>query len=225
MKVETECSIVARFEQQVVKYPERLAVRGERRQFSYEQLNQAANHVARTIQTARGSRIIYGRSGVHCLRQAKRVGQDRNDGICSLPHSRLRRVCRFIMMTFGRLDTATNRKRQSGLSPTCAWIDSLCLHRTSHTNHWRRFPAQLAFSSVCFTAKPIAHLASHLQSCRFRISVHDSMHFCNPPNPNRNIFLAVQSNPSLANRRGCPHLVSDLYMARRGGRLKTLCFM
>jgi hypothetical protein len=43
--------------------------------------------------------------------------------------------------------------------------------------------------------------------------------------PDRNIFLAVQSNPSLANRRGGPHFVSDLYMVRRGARLKTLCIM
>ena len=36
--------------------------------------------------------------------------------------------------------------------------------------------------------------------------------------------IGIESNPSLANRRGCPHFVSDLYMVRRGARLKTLCF-
>jgi hypothetical protein len=45
-------------------------------------------------------------------------------------------------------------------------------------------------------------------------------------NQNYNIFHAVQSKSSLANRRGYLHLVSDLDMVRRGARLKTLwCYV
>ena len=41
-------------------------------------------------------------------------------------------------------------------------------------------------------------------------------------NQDRNIAPAVQPNRSLANRRGCPHLVSHFDMLRRGARLKIL---
>ena len=123
-----------------------------------------------------------------------------------------------------RLDTATNQRPQSKLPSRCAWIDCVCLHRTSHTNHWRPFPTRLAFSPAPFTATPITHRVSptailSVRNICPRFNTHLQFN-----DPDRNIFLAVQSNPSLANRRGCPHFVSDLYMVRRGARPKTLCF-
>ena len=44
-------------------------------------------------------------------------------------------------------------------------------------------------------------------------------------NQDRNIAPAVQPNRSLANRRGCPHLVSHFHRVRRGARLKMLPVM
>ena len=44
-----EQSIPDRFEQQVAKYPDRIAVQTEHRAFTYHELNQAANRVARAI--------------------------------------------------------------------------------------------------------------------------------------------------------------------------------
>lgn len=53
---EVEQSIPERFEQIVGKYPGRIAVKTSNRQFTYEQLNGAANRVARAILAQRGER-------------------------------------------------------------------------------------------------------------------------------------------------------------------------
>ncbi len=51
---EIEQSIPARFEQQVAKYPDRLAIKTRTHQFTYEELNKASNRVARVILAQRG---------------------------------------------------------------------------------------------------------------------------------------------------------------------------
>ena len=51
---ELEQSVPERFEKQVARYPERLAARGARYQFTYRQLNAAANRIARAILERRG---------------------------------------------------------------------------------------------------------------------------------------------------------------------------
>ena len=48
-KSEIEQSIVARFEKLVERYPSRLAVKSQERQLTYDELNRAANRIARTI--------------------------------------------------------------------------------------------------------------------------------------------------------------------------------
>ena len=48
-KTEVEQSIADRFEQQVAKYPERLAVKSKHQELTYDALNNAANRVARAI--------------------------------------------------------------------------------------------------------------------------------------------------------------------------------
>jgi amino acid adenylation domain-containing protein len=48
-KEEIERSIPARFEQQAAKFPERIAVRGPDREFTYRELNQTANRIANAI--------------------------------------------------------------------------------------------------------------------------------------------------------------------------------
>jgi len=53
-KEETEQSIPQRFEQQVSRYPDRLAVRTRNHQLSYAALNKVANRVARALLTQRG---------------------------------------------------------------------------------------------------------------------------------------------------------------------------
>jgi len=53
-KEEIEQSIPDRFEQQAVKYPDRLAVKTRNHQLSYDALNKAANRVARAILAQRG---------------------------------------------------------------------------------------------------------------------------------------------------------------------------
>ena len=53
-KEEIEQSIPARFEQQVAKYPDRLAVKARSHQLTYDELNKAANRVARAILAQRG---------------------------------------------------------------------------------------------------------------------------------------------------------------------------
>ena len=53
-KEEIEQSIPTRFEQQVSKYPHRLAVKTSSHEFTYEELNSAANRVARAILAQRG---------------------------------------------------------------------------------------------------------------------------------------------------------------------------
>ena len=51
---ELEQSVPQRFEQQVARYPNRLAARGARYQFTYRQLNAAANRISRAILDRRG---------------------------------------------------------------------------------------------------------------------------------------------------------------------------
>src|SRR5438128_2117900 len=53
-KEEIEQSVVARFEQQVRKYPDRLAVKTRTQQLTYAELNQAANRTAEAILAERG---------------------------------------------------------------------------------------------------------------------------------------------------------------------------
>ena len=53
-KDQIEQSIPARFEQQVHRYPDRLAVKTRHDACTYEALNQAANRVARAILARRG---------------------------------------------------------------------------------------------------------------------------------------------------------------------------
>ena len=53
-KEETERSIPERFEQQVRRYPDRLAVSSLRHQLTYEAFNRAANRLARAILARRG---------------------------------------------------------------------------------------------------------------------------------------------------------------------------
>ena len=53
-KAEINQSIVDRFEQQVVRYPSRLAVKSDKAQLTYAGLNQTANRVARAIVVLRG---------------------------------------------------------------------------------------------------------------------------------------------------------------------------
>src|SRR5215212_7331058 len=53
-KEETEQSIPQRFEQQVSRYPDRLAVKTRNHQLSYAALNEAANRVARALLAQRG---------------------------------------------------------------------------------------------------------------------------------------------------------------------------
>ena len=53
-KEEIEQSIPERFEKQVVMYPDRLAVKDQNSQLTYDQLNQTANRVARAILAQRG---------------------------------------------------------------------------------------------------------------------------------------------------------------------------
>src|SRR5919107_5139715 len=53
-KEETEQSIPQRFEQQVSRYPGRLAVKTRNHQLSYAALNKAANRVARALLAQRG---------------------------------------------------------------------------------------------------------------------------------------------------------------------------
>ena len=54
--VAIEQSIVARFEQQVARYPDRLAVMTPELQFTYTELNQAANRIARAVLAHVGKR-------------------------------------------------------------------------------------------------------------------------------------------------------------------------
>ena len=49
-----EQSILARFEQQVARYPDRLAIKTENQQITYDELNKAANRLARAILAQRG---------------------------------------------------------------------------------------------------------------------------------------------------------------------------
>src|SRR3970282_2810295 len=51
---EVEQSIPDRFEQQVVKYPDRIAVKTRNHTLTYDALNKAANRVARAILAQRG---------------------------------------------------------------------------------------------------------------------------------------------------------------------------
>lgn len=51
-----EQSIPARFEQQVLAYPERIAVKTPRHEWTYQELNRAANRVAHTLLSLRGGR-------------------------------------------------------------------------------------------------------------------------------------------------------------------------
>ena len=53
-KEEIEQSIADRFEEQVRRYPDRLAVKTEKEELTYEELNNAANRVARAILAQRG---------------------------------------------------------------------------------------------------------------------------------------------------------------------------
>lgn len=53
-KTELEQSITTRFEQQVAMYPDRVAIKGRDRQFSYDELNKTANRIARAILVHRG---------------------------------------------------------------------------------------------------------------------------------------------------------------------------
>ena len=53
-KAEIEQTIVARFEEQVQKYPAQLAVKTELQSLTYDALNRAANMVARAILIERG---------------------------------------------------------------------------------------------------------------------------------------------------------------------------
>ena len=55
-KVETEQSIPQRFEQQVRRYPDRLAVKTKSHQLTYAALNKLANRVARVLLARRGER-------------------------------------------------------------------------------------------------------------------------------------------------------------------------
>src|SRR5215210_5398418 len=54
-KEETERSIPQRFEQQVSRYPDRLAVKTRNHQLSYAALNKVANRVARALLAQRGA--------------------------------------------------------------------------------------------------------------------------------------------------------------------------
>ena len=54
-RAEIEQSIPARFEQQVARYPDRLAVKTRTHRLSYAQLNRAANHMARAVLARRGA--------------------------------------------------------------------------------------------------------------------------------------------------------------------------
>src|SRR5215210_7181739 len=51
---DTEQSIPQRFERQVGRYPDQLAVKTNKHQLSYEALNKVANRVARTLLAQRG---------------------------------------------------------------------------------------------------------------------------------------------------------------------------
>jgi len=67
-KEEIEQSIPDRFEQQVRRYPNRLAVKGLRHELTYDELNQAANRVAATILERCGTRdepiaVLLGQDG------------------------------------------------------------------------------------------------------------------------------------------------------------------
>src|SRR5687767_7019601 len=53
-RAEIEQSIPARFEQQVRRYPDRLAVKAGAEALTYAELNRAANRLARTILARRG---------------------------------------------------------------------------------------------------------------------------------------------------------------------------
>src|SRR4028118_854717 len=53
-KEDTEQSIPQRFEQQVSRYPDRLAVKTRSHQLSYAALNKVANRVARALLPQRG---------------------------------------------------------------------------------------------------------------------------------------------------------------------------
>ena len=55
-KEEIEQSIPARFEQQVPRYPDRLAVKTRNHALTYNALNRAANRVAHAILAKRGRR-------------------------------------------------------------------------------------------------------------------------------------------------------------------------
>src|SRR5439155_10045255 len=48
-KEEIEQSVPERFEQQVARYPDRLAVRDRRHEFTYAELNVAANRIAHAV--------------------------------------------------------------------------------------------------------------------------------------------------------------------------------
>src|SRR6266567_5262355 len=99
----------------------------------------------------------------------------------------------------GKLQTATNRKPQSELSSTCAWIGRLYLHRTPQTNAWRPFPTRPAFSLVFIATTPTASLVTHaavLAVRHIRPRFNTRLQF---NNPDCNIFHAVQSKSSLAN--------------------------
>src|SRR5918992_5422565 len=54
-KEEVEQSIPGRFEQQVHKYPDRLAVKSKSHELTYDTLNKAANRIARAILAERPS--------------------------------------------------------------------------------------------------------------------------------------------------------------------------
>src|SRR4026209_503827 len=54
---EIEQSIPKRFEQKVLESPNRLAVKSPERSFTYDDLNQTANRLARKILSLRGERV------------------------------------------------------------------------------------------------------------------------------------------------------------------------
>jgi non-ribosomal peptide synthetase component F len=62
LKEETEQSIPQRFEEQVTRYPERIAVKGQKHSLTYDALNRWANRVARSIlaRRAEGEEITVG---------------------------------------------------------------------------------------------------------------------------------------------------------------------
>jgi non-ribosomal peptide synthetase component F len=55
MRADIEQSLPARFEQQVAKYPDRLALKTRHHTLTYEELNRAANRIAQGILVERGS--------------------------------------------------------------------------------------------------------------------------------------------------------------------------